>query len=116
MTIAACYLSPEGVVLGADSTSTYFFEAGDRHYFNHGQKLYELGQDSPLGVVTWGLGGIGLASHRLLLARLADDVRANPLGSVNEAAVRLAEQFWDPYSTDLAAEIQECRDLDARPA
>jgi hypothetical protein len=26
MTIAACYLSPEGVVLGADSTTTMFFD------------------------------------------------------------------------------------------
>ena len=38
MTIAACYLSPEGVVFGADSTTTI----GD-HHFNFGQKIFELG-------------------------------------------------------------------------
>jgi hypothetical protein len=43
VTIAARYLSPEGVVLGADSTTTMFFDQPGTtgklpHYFNYVQK------------------------------------------------------------------------------
>ena len=76
MTIAACYLSPEGAVLGADSTSTYNTPSGP-HYFNHGQKIFEIGEGSSLGIVTWGLGGLAVSSHRLLVAQLADDLKKN---------------------------------------
>jgi hypothetical protein len=65
VTMAACYLSPEGLVLGADSTSTYANSNG-HHYFNHGQKLFEVGQNSSLGIVTWGLGGLAVSSYRML--------------------------------------------------
>jgi len=46
MTIAACYLSGEGVVLGADSTTTMFVPAmdpgapGADHHYNFAQKLF----------------------------------------------------------------------------
>jgi len=56
MTIAACYVSPEGIVLGADSTASFNF--GAMHYYNHNQKLFELGDGSTLGIVTWGLGSL----------------------------------------------------------
>jgi hypothetical protein len=59
VTIAACYVSPEGIVLGADSASTYAFPTG-HHHFNYGQKLFEIGTESTLGIVTWGLGGLAL--------------------------------------------------------
>ena len=80
MTIAMCYVSPEGVVLGADSTSTNLVNnhAGkeDFHYFNHNQKLFQVGEESALGIVTWGLGcGLGClgnVGHRTAIARLAD--------------------------------------------
>ena len=73
MTIAACYVSPEGVVLGADSASTYMFAhpTGPRH-FNYGQKIFEIGENSTLGIVTWGLGGLAIGSYRTLAARLGD--------------------------------------------
>jgi hypothetical protein len=47
VTIAICYVSPEGVVLGADSTTTY-----GTHHFNNSQKLFEVGEDSSLAIVT----------------------------------------------------------------
>jgi hypothetical protein len=56
VTIAACYVSPKGIVLGADSTTTYTVTGG-AHYLNHSQKLFEIGKDGTLGIVTWGLGG-----------------------------------------------------------
>jgi hypothetical protein len=86
MTIAACYLSPEGIVFGADSTSSMIVPSGSSagvfHFFNHNQKLFQVGENSTLGVVTWGLGGLGSISHRMLLATLADDLKATPPSDV----------------------------------
>ena len=70
MTIAICYVSPEGIVLGADSTSSAVVSPGGFHYFNFNQKLFEVGEDSTVGVLTWGLGGLGEMSHRRMLADL----------------------------------------------
>jgi hypothetical protein len=47
MTIAVCYLSPEGFVVGSDSTTTYGSSHGP-HYFNHAQKIFEIGENSSL--------------------------------------------------------------------
>lgn len=98
MTIAACYLSPEGLVLGADSTSTYANPDG-HHYFNHGQKLFEVGENSSLGIVTWGLGGLAVSSYRMLIAQLADSLASVPAASVAEVAQRWCDHFWSAYST-----------------
>jgi hypothetical protein len=97
VTIAACYLSPEGLVLGADSTSTYANPDG-HHYFNHGQKLFEVGESSSLGIVTWGLGGLAVSSYRMLIAQLADALKAQPAISVAEVAQRWCDHFWPVYS------------------
>ena len=101
MTIAACYVSPEGIVLGADSTSTYGDPAGGQHYYNHSQKLFELGiqrETATLGAVTWGLGGLQVSSHRTLFAMLADDIANNPPSSVVDVANRWNTRFWAAYS------------------
>lgn len=60
VTIAACYLSSEGVVLGADSTSTMFVrghgnQVDSEHHYNFAQKIFEFGEDSTAGIVMWGL-------------------------------------------------------------
>jgi hypothetical protein len=114
VTIAACYLSPEGIVLGADSTSTYNTPAGP-HYFNHGQKIFEIGESSTLGIVTWGLGGLAVSSHRMLIASLADEIRRKKPKTVGDAATTWAGQFWSAYSASLAADIQVCRVLHQKP-
>lgn len=115
MTIAACYLSPEGVVLGADSTSTYGNPSGP-HYFNHAQKLFEIGEQGTMGVVTWGLGGLMHVSYRALLALLADDLKATPPVSVLDVATRWAAQFWAAYNgaPALAPFFQRCQQLGAK--
>lgn len=113
MTVAVCYVSAEGVVFGADSTSTWNLP-GAPHFFNHGQKLFEIGEDGTLGLVTWGLGALNVGSHRALAAKLADDLKANPPTTVLEVAERWADQFWSAYSAAMAAEIQRCKDLDAK--
>ena len=96
VTIAACYVSPEGLVLGADSTTTYVLN-GANHYFNHAQKLFEIGEDSTLGIVTWGLGGLGLKSYRSLIATLSDNLAATPPTSVADVCEKWIDIFWQEY-------------------
>jgi len=113
VTIAACYLSPEGVVLGADSTSTYGLDSG-AHYYNNAQKLFEIGQDSTFGAVTWGLGGLSSYSHRTLFALFSDDLNANPPSSGDDLSRRWVDRFWAAYtdpSSPLAPLFAECRAL-----
>ena len=121
MTIAACYISPEGVVLGADSTSTYVVgQKGEQHYYNHAQKLFELSKEpehGTLGAVTWGLGGLQISSHRTLLAEFSDDIEANKPTSVADAADRWAKYFWAAYSDPncpIAPQVAQCKTLAAK--
>jgi hypothetical protein len=123
MTIAACYLSPEGVVLGADSTSSMFVPSGTGtglfHYFNHNQKLFEVGENSSLGMVTWGLGGLGALSHRALIANLDDSIRATPatpVRNVQDVATRWAGIFWSAYSAQLPVIAPDWAPLQAKPS
>jgi hypothetical protein len=117
VTIAVCYLSPEGVVLGADSTTTYGGGTATAHYYNNAQKLFQIGQDSTLGLVAWGLGGLITKSHRTLVALLADDLQAQPPKTVEDVADRWVEQFWQAYSdpnSPLSATFSECKRLAAK--
>lgn len=97
MTIAACYLSMEGVVFGADSTTTIPVWGpdgnADEHYFDYGQKVYEVGRDSQLGVVIWGQGSfLQVASYRTLIAEVGDDL--GKFKSVQEVAIALGNRVW----------------------
>lgn len=75
MTIAAAYLTSEGVVLAADSTVTI---GNGVQMMNHNQKVFEIGQESTLGFCTYGAGLVGQASHRTIAALLGDWVLAQP--------------------------------------
>src|SRR5258708_27572712 len=100
MTIAACYLSPEGVVFGADSTATVRTSpSGDTHFFDFGQKIFEIGHNATIGMGTWGLGSLPATSYRTLFAELADDLKATPPSTVQEAAERWANKFWSVYDS-----------------
>jgi hypothetical protein len=71
VTIAACFLTSEGVVLGADSTVT--LPVGqDARYFNNEQKVFEIGERSSLGLTLWGSVPVSV-SYRTLLAMFADE-------------------------------------------
>jgi len=66
MTIATCYVSPEGVVLGADSTSTAQVGQTQFRHFDFAQKIFEFGEHpSTVGVVIWGLGSPGAGVKEL---------------------------------------------------
>jgi hypothetical protein len=115
MTIAACYVSPEGVVLGADSTTTHFVQQPDgnqaEHYFNHGQKIYEIGDGGALAIVTWGLGSLVQVSYRTLVAQLGDDFERNRPESLLDVSKRWSEHFWAVYCSRLAAQKQRVAEL-----
>ncbi|PZU15651.1 MAG: hypothetical protein DI591_09440 [Citromicrobium sp.] len=113
MTIAMCAVMPEGVVFGADSTSSVFHDGSGFHYFNHNQKLFQVGENSTLGIVTWGLGGINDTSYRTLIAELDDDLRATPAASIREVAERWGVLLWARYTAALAVEIARIATLAA---
>jgi hypothetical protein len=111
LTIAVCYLSTEGVVLGADSTTTYGDTNGN-HYYNHGQKLFEIGEESQFGLVTWGMGGLPNLSYRTLVATLGDALKVRPAKTVSEVMDRWIDLFWPAYESSPL--VQECRSLSAK--
>lgn len=114
MTIAMCYLSPEGVVLGADSTASVHLPGGGFHYFNHAQKLFEIGEHSTLALTVWGMGALPLSSHRTLVAKLADDLQANPVATVAAVAERWIEVFWAAYNAELGALLPRIKALNKK--
>ncbi|NPC56006.1 hypothetical protein [Caenimonas soli] len=69
------------------------------HYFDFNQKIFEVGEGGTLGVVTWGLGGLGAKSYRTLIAELGDDIKKKPLKTVQEAAERLIEKVWLAFNS-----------------
>ena len=80
MTIAACYLSADGVVFGADSTSTMFVPApggagGSHHHYNYAQKIFQIGEHGSLGIGMWGLGNLHQVSYRTRAGALQDGAR-----------------------------------------
>jgi len=97
MTIAGVYLTSEGIVIGADSTSSHPCEGG-MHYFDFNQKVFEIGEGSTFALTTWGLGGLGEVSYRTLIARLNDEVTANPVNSISELMTKWLGIFSTEYS------------------
>jgi len=99
LTIAGVYLSPEGVVLGADSTSSVSSSQGF-HFFNHNQKLFEIGEDGTLALLTWGMGGLTSISYRTLLATFSDELEKFNVKTVEEVMQKWIAKFWPLYSGD----------------
>ncbi len=96
MTIAAAYLVSEGVVFGADSSTTISVQTPDGgggvlQLLSHAQKVFGVGENSRLGVCTWGAGSIGDISHRTIIARLADEIKED--NTVKEAAEALGNML-----------------------
>ena len=122
MTIAACHLSSEGVVFGADSTATMFVPGPvpaasvAPHQFDCAQKIFEIGQEGTLGITMWGLGGLGAVSYRTLVAQFADSLAAAPAATMREAADRWNQDFWSRYSAEFAPSLQRAQQLLGQPA
>jgi len=99
MTIAGVYLSPEGVVFGADSTSSVSSNQG-YHFFDFNQKLFEIGEGSTLGILTWGLMELTAVSYRTLIASFSDDLAKAPAATFTDVMQRWIDKFWQDYSAD----------------
>ncbi len=116
MTIAACYVSSEGVVLGADSATTYEISKGQFRHFNNAQKMFEVGESgSTLGIATWGVASVGGISYRHLVAELSESLKYQPPDNVEDCAQRWCDIYWDCYSTRMAAQRQAYDALKAKP-
>ena len=84
------------------------------HYFDFNQKIFQIGDASTLGLLTWGLGSLGSTSYRTLLAKLDDGLKQQKPKSVAEVAARWVELIWPVYdSFDLTIKF---RALTAKPA
>lgn len=92
MTIAAAYLTTEGVVLGADSTSTVTDPEGNPiQLLNHAQKVFEIGADSRSAMCMYGAGDVCGTSHRTIAAILGDKIAATPDMNTEGIANELAQ-------------------------
>ena len=77
MTIALAVKVNDGVILAADGASTLTLvdsttgEGGVANVYNNANKITNLLKGSPIGMITWGSGSIGIES----IATLAKDLR-----------------------------------------
>jgi hypothetical protein len=117
VTIAACYLSAEGVVFGADSTTTMTVlhpgpvPIGTPHHFNYAQKIFQIGENSTLGITMWGLGNLAESSYRTLIARFSDALASALPATMIEVAERWNSFFWSAYSSEFGAVLQRVQQL-----
>ncbi len=119
MTIAACYLSVDGVVFGADSTTTMFVRGlgpdsgGMEHHFDFAQKIFQIGEESTLGMTMWGLGNLNNTSYRTILTQFAD-LEKSHAQSMDEVAKRWVEFFFKSYSSEFASTLARVQELLAK--
>lgn len=98
LTIAIAMKVSDGIVLAADSATT--LTVGERpQIYDNANKIVNLHKKLPVGVMTWGAGGVGgLAMSTLFKdfrARWTDDDGSKPAGwSVEQAANDLADFLY----------------------
>ncbi len=117
MTIATCYLSAEGVVFGADSTTTMRVSgvgpgaSAVEHHYNFAQKIFQIGENSTLALTMWGLGNLPTTSYRTLIAQFADSLVGQNVQSMHDVASRWNQFFWNAYSTEFAETLARAQSL-----
>jgi len=119
MTIAACYVCAEGVVLGADSTTTISSAPGTYRFFNNNQKIFEIGASSSIGVATWGLAAFGVSrSIRTVIAEFGDWLKQNPQSAIADVASEWSTFVWTEYNNYIssAPELATFRLVSAKPS
>ena len=100
-------------MLGSDSTTTYFVGTGNPRHFNCARKVFEVGENSTLGIVTWGIASFPTTSYRTLLAQFADELVGHPVKSVQEVADRWGQKVWPLYCQAFDAPRRRCAELSA---
>jgi len=111
MTIAAAFLSTEGVVFGADSTTT-FTGAGPQRHFNHAQKIFQIGEGkSTLGLMTWGMASFDDLRYRTMIAEFAEWNCHQSTPSFRDLVERFAQYFWGIYRERFQPAMDAVRQL-----
>ncbi|WP_138415575.1 hypothetical protein [Sinomonas gamaensis] len=121
MTIALLIKVHDGLVLAADSATTFAAAQPDGsativNIYNNANKVFNLHKKLPIGAMTWGLGNIGPAS----ISTLSKDLRAKFHGGdddpwrldpsaydIEEVASKAATFFHDDHYVPLYEEIDE---------
>ena len=97
MTIACAFLVSEGVVFGADSTTTVTIGPNVVQLLNHAQKIFEVGETGRMAMCTWGSGKVGSVSHRTIAARLGDSIASDTtVDGAADVLVRIIERTTNP--------------------
>jgi len=103
--------------LGADSTTTVLVpdpsaQQTSVHHYTFGQKVFEFGPEgSTLGIVTWGLGSLGLLSYRTLFAEVADEAQNQALEELSQVASFWSQVFWERYRNAFGSQIDRVHEL-----
>lgn len=120
MTIAACYLSADGVVFGADSTTTMYVAGrgpnahGAEHHYNFAQKIFQVGENSTLAMTMWGLGNLRSKSYRTIIAEFADSLLGVGAQSLDEIGQHWSQFFWTAYSAEFSQFLDRYRELQSQ--
>lgn len=115
MTIAISIKVNDGIVLAADSASTLMGDQGVINVYENGNKVTNLHKELPIGIITWGVGGIGSASVSTLIKdfrkrimgmnRQYEDWAINPDHYTIESVAKRFKEFifdevYDPLIED----------------
>jgi hypothetical protein len=118
MTIAVSLKVNDGLVLAADSASTIMGVNGIENVYNNANKVFNLRKGLPIGLITWGLGGLG----GLSISTLAKDLRLRLMGAdpdyaewhldpanytIEEVAGRVREFFYEEHYEPVASAYQK---------
>lgn len=81
MTIAISLKVNDGLVLAADSASTFLLHGPDGkpvtfNVYNHANKVFNLVKGLPIGIITWGAGSIGTSSIETMMKDLRQKLSA----------------------------------------
>jgi hypothetical protein len=124
VTIAVSLKVNDGLVLAADSASTIASSSGVVNVYDNANKVFNLRKGLPVGLITWGLGGLG----GLSISTLAKDLRERFAGddpdhenwhldpqsyTVEEVAARVKDFFYGEHYAPAAAAYEPGDENDA---
>jgi hypothetical protein len=71
MTIVVTVKINDGIVLASDSATSFYDDNGNfLNIYNNANKVFNLVKGLPIGGLTWGVGGIGVASTATIVKDL----------------------------------------------
>lgn len=118
MTIAIAVKVGDGLVLGADSASTLSGDGGVANVYFNAEKICNLVKGLPIGMVTYGLGGLGGRSITALAKDLRDSLtngskseRLDPAGYTMQWVSRRVRKFFyeERYLKEYPKKIRDAK-------